>query len=470
MLMNKILRYSFVALMAMIFGNVMANDITDELTLTTFGVTGTSYTDVSNKSATSSAIYSANMAGGNNAIQLRSNNNNSGIISTTSGGKIKSIKIEWNSNTADARVLKVYGSSTAYSSPADLYGDNKGTEIASFTKSDGTKTETITGDYQYIGFRSNSGAMYIDKITIVWEAEGVVVATPTISGTTPFVGSTEVTITNNEDGAKVYYTTDGTEPTSNSLEYTAHFTITETTTVKAIAVKGGTSSSVASATYTKVSVISIAEAQTKDKGTTVVIEGVVVASAAGGAVLYDGTDYMYYYNNSNALNVGQKVRMAGALGEYGGAKQMPNNATITELGTETVTYPTPTTLTKADFEAIVTAKKAERKYVTFEGTLTISGNYFNILIDSEVAQGSLVKPKEDLSALNNQKVTVNGFMMYVNNKYVYAVATEVKLATNINTIKANTDVNAPVYNIAGQQVEKSYKGLVIKNGKKVINK
>ena len=238
MLMNKILRYSFVALMAMIFGNVMANDITDELTLTTFGVTGTSYTDVSNKSATSSAIYSANMAGGNNAIQLRSNNNNSGIISTTSGGKIKSIKIEWNSNTADARVLKVYGSSTAYSSPADLYGDNKGTEIASFTKSDGTKTETITGDYQYIGFRSNSGAMYIDKITIVWEAEGVVVATPTISGTTPFVGSTEVTITNNEDGAKVYYTTDGTEPTSNSLEYTAHFTITETTTVKAIAVKG----------------------------------------------------------------------------------------------------------------------------------------------------------------------------------------------------------------------------------------
>ena len=42
--------------------------------------------------------------------------------------------------------------------------------------------------------------------------------------------------------------------------------------------------------------------------------------------------------------------------------------------------------------------------------------------------------------------------------------------SGINTIKANTDVNAPVYNLAGQQVEKSYKGLVIKNGKKVINK
>jgi len=72
--------------------------------------------------------------------------------------------------------------------------------------------------------------------------------------------------------------------------------------------------------------------------------------------------------------------------------------------------------------------------------------------------------------MNNQKVVVSGYLMYVNSKYVYVVATEVNLATNINTIKANTDVNAPVYNLAGQQVEKSYKGLVIKNGKKVINK
>ena len=47
---------------------------------------------------------------------------------------------------------------------------------------------------------------------------------------------------------------------------------------------------------------------------------------------------------------------------------------------------------------------------------------------------------------------------------------EFEKTTGINTIKANTDVNAPVYNLAGQQVEKSYKGLVIKNGKKVINK
>ena len=169
--MNKILRYSFVALLAMIVGNVMATDVTDELTRATFGVTGSNYSDVTGKKATSTAVYAANMAGGNDAIQLRSKNNNSGIISTTSGGRIKSVKIEWNSNTLGDRVLDIYGNTDAYEAPTDLYDTSKqGTKIASFTCSNGTKTTTIEGDYQYIGIRSNKDAMYIDKITIVWEA------------------------------------------------------------------------------------------------------------------------------------------------------------------------------------------------------------------------------------------------------------------------------------------------------------
>ena len=44
------------------------------------------------------------------------------------------------------------------------------------------------------------------------------------------------------------------------------------------------------------------------------------------------------------------------------------------------------------------------------------------------------------------------------------------IPSNISTIKANTDVNAPVYNLAGQKVDNSYKGLIIKNGKKMIQK
>lgn len=45
-----------------------------------------------------------------------------------------------------------------------------------------------------------------------------------------------------------------------------------------------------------------------------------------------------------------------------------------------------------------------------------------------------------------------------------------KNATNISNIKAETNANAPLYNLAGQRVSKSYKGVVIRNGKKTIVK
>ena len=44
-------------------------------------------------------------------------------------------------------------------------------------------------------------------------------------------------------------------------------------------------------------------------------------------------------------------------------------------------------------------------------------------------------------------------------------------ATGINAINAATiDANAPAYNLAGQKVDKSFKGVVIQNGKKMIQK
>ena len=76
------------------------------------------------------------------------------------------------------------------------------------------------------------------------------VAAPTISGTTPFAETTQVTITEPE-GARAYYTTDGSTPTSGSTLYTEPFTLSATTTVKAIAIKDEVSSSVASKTFTK---------------------------------------------------------------------------------------------------------------------------------------------------------------------------------------------------------------------------
>ena len=78
------------------------------------------------------------------------------------------------------------------------------------------------------------------------------VATPAFSVASGAVNSgTSVTITCSTVGAKIYYTTDGTEPTASSTEYTAAISVTPPMTLKAIAVKEGMNdSAVASASYT----------------------------------------------------------------------------------------------------------------------------------------------------------------------------------------------------------------------------
>ena len=75
-------------------------------------------------------------------------------------------------------------------------------------------------------------------------------AKPIIYGVTPFTESTEVTMSGPED-AEIYYTTDGSTPTAQSTLYEGGFTLSDTTTVKAIAIKNGESSEVSTRLFSK---------------------------------------------------------------------------------------------------------------------------------------------------------------------------------------------------------------------------
>ena len=82
------------------------------------------------------------------------------------------------------------------------------------------------------------------------QSETPAVVAPSFAGETQFTESTEVTITG-PDGAEIHYTVDGSTPTAESPVYSEALTFTETTTLKAIAIKDGQSSEVVTRVYTK---------------------------------------------------------------------------------------------------------------------------------------------------------------------------------------------------------------------------
>ena len=76
------------------------------------------------------------------------------------------------------------------------------------------------------------------------------VAAPTISGVTPFEETTTVNMSG-PDGAEIRYTTDGSTPSAESTLYSEAFTLSDSATIKAIAIKDGQSSSVSTKVFTK---------------------------------------------------------------------------------------------------------------------------------------------------------------------------------------------------------------------------
>src|SRR5574344_121912 len=175
-----------------------AADLTDTLVATNFAATGTKYTDFSYTSTGNEITYVGNSAKSTaGAIQLRSSNSNSGIISTTTKGTIKSVTVVWDSGTTSGRTLDIYGSNTAYSgsNAAALYSSStQGTKLGSIVNG---KSTTISPEenYSYIGLRSYSGAMYLTSIAIVW-AEPSVEPTVSLDSTSKlsYIGSGDISL------------------------------------------------------------------------------------------------------------------------------------------------------------------------------------------------------------------------------------------------------------------------------------
>lgn len=193
-----------------------------------------------------------------------------------------------------------------------------------FTASTGSyaysgKIGTWTGADAQIVFTAATNQVRCTKIVVtVGNASlGAPSITPA-SGT--YYGPIEVNMTCATSGAKIYYTTNGSTPTTSSTQFTAPFTLSSNATVKAISAKDGEVSDVVSATYefaTATPVNNIAGFQNASNDAVVVFNNPVNVLAQHNNYLYvkDNSGYALFYGKTNQTYVNGDVIPAGFAGK-----------------------------------------------------------------------------------------------------------------------------------------------------------
>ncbi|MDD6943773.1 MAG: hypothetical protein SOV24_08195, partial [Muribaculaceae bacterium] len=120
-------------LLSLIIGTTPASakEVTDVLTIAGFiNKTTQTYTEFSDKSFTSDAVYAGKIAGDYGTIQLNKTPSNN-IVTTASGGTIKKIKFIWNSKTTnDKSKILIYAQNNAYKAGTTTI---TGTQVGSVT-------------------------------------------------------------------------------------------------------------------------------------------------------------------------------------------------------------------------------------------------------------------------------------------------------------------------------------------------
>ena len=243
----------------------------------------------------------------------------------------------------------------------------------------------------------------------------------TISGEANFDESTVVTITPSDVDHDVYYTTDGTDPkTSNShVRYMGPFTITETCTVKAWEEDADL---FAEKTFTK-NTVEVVEVSVED----------VIAAAP---------------ENTNAADGQQKVWVKGYIVGYVEGQAYATGAHFDADGCEVKT------------------------------NLLLATNYNETNVENcipvQLPSGDV---RNDLNLQDHpdnlgKEVKLYGYVLkyFSVPGFKNVTAYEFTGNTSVNAINADTVNDGKMYNVAGQRVDKAYKGIVIVGGKKIVVK
>lgn len=342
---------------------------------------------------------------------------------------------------------------------------------------------TVTGIITLYGKKPE---LYLTKAPEISAAE------MTITGTTPFDGSTTVTITPSNTDNTVWYTIDGTDPATSKdtrTLYKAPFTLTATATVKAVELDAITEETVSTAekTFTKNAPKEAADFAAFKALTDKTIANLKLTNAQ---ITYvwksdNGNTSIYARDASGALLVYDKgSQIEKAVGMAPVANVVLNGSVELKKTTYNGTVQAaPTTGTKLDGVSVKTGDGVQPKAVEInelkdnvsdlvelndvdivedEGKFYARKGYFNVQLYDGFHKGFKFEAK--------QHGVVKGIVANYNGTYeIYPI--ESPVTTAINEVNADkVAANGKAYNLSGQRVGNDYKGIVIVNGKKMIRK
>lgn len=382
-------------------------EVRDTLNHKTLGVSTDYYVDFSGKSMKSPALYAGNAAFETSlgAIRFRKDVP-AGLVTTHSGGKIKQIILRFTPGTKADATIEIYGKNKPYTSSSDLHTTTKkDTLIATVCKAQNTLYSiTPKKDYTYLGLRVISkNVCRFTSIIIVWETgEDAELAAPILTASdNPFVSSTNVSISSQYD---VYYTLNGTEPTTSSPKYTDGITIDTSCTITAMATDGTHFSPMAYFTvvktsangsagtpYTVADVLAVANsglASTHAIHVKGIVSEIGMANAAGKlsyAISDDGTQ-AHQLSITNGLNANSRISLsdevviAGILGfddhntpyitpgsELMAVVKQPVNVRVSPVGYATLYY--------SDRALVVPTEVEAYTYRLQDDNITVSHTY-----------------------------------------------------------------------------------------------
>lgn len=192
----------------------------------------------------------------------------------------------------------------------------------------------------------------------------------------------------------------------------------------------------------------------------------------------DATGSIDFYNTGLSYTAGQKLNgtIKVKFSVYKNTPQATNPSENNLTATDGEATPQEVAISDVSLAKVCDYVKVSGKVKILEET-SGDNTYTNYYIADESDNKVMIYRKwkslegTDITTLNDgDEATITGIIVPFNDTVEIAVTAMESTSTGIDNINAELTNDAPIYNLAGQRVEKAVKGINIQNGKKFIVK